>query len=405
MSQIIGERTTYQTINNESRLVRLVEEEIGYLEPNEGPLITFLSRMKKRQACTSPRIEWYEDDYQARWAQNSATTVANNTGSTTVTVADGTLFVVGDIVAVPRALGNATAPELFRVTAIATNTLTVVRDVGANGVDTISANAALTIIGSANEEGGALPAFRSTTPSSKITYTQIFRDTIDFTKTMVAAKVYAYNGSERQREHMKKLKEHKIKLNRAALFGKASESLTGGPNGKPIRTTDGINSIISSNIVDAGGILNQKTFESFSRLAFRYGSKEKLLLCAPIIKSAINDFAKGYLMVRPGETVLGVRVQKVTTAHGDWMVVNDWMLENGVAGQNGFGNLALSLDLTQMKMRYLSNNGMNRDTKISEDIVKDGGDRIVDEILTEAAFQFRQEKWHAKLHNVTDYQA
>src|SRR5262249_41850254 len=170
--------------------------------------------------------EWFEDDYVARWATNSATSVVNNTNSTTVTVTDGTLFVPGDLFVVPKDITvagvNLGAAEVVRVTAVSSNTLTVIRDVGGAGVDTIAANAPLRFTGNAYEEGGAIPTAKTTAPSKLTTYTQIFRTTCEFSRTAIAIQVYGAPSGDRVREHKKKLSEHKILLNSALLFGRAS---------------------------------------------------------------------------------------------------------------------------------------------------------------------------------------
>ncbi|HXI85280.1 MAG TPA: DUF5309 family protein [Verrucomicrobiae bacterium] len=401
MAQVIGDRTTNQAIT-ETRLIRQVGAEISLLEPNEAPLITFLNRLKKRRAVKSPRWEWFEDDYVARWTQNGTSTVANSTSSTTITVVDGTLFVPGDTFVVPKATSSSSAPEVCRVTVVSTNTLTVVRDIGGVGADTILPSAALRLMGTSYEEGGTIPSAKTTAPVGKITYTQIFRDVIDMANTNIASAQYG-TSNERQRLHQKALKSHKIKMNMAFLFGQPSESLAGGPTGKPIRTTMGLNNTISTNVVDAAGTLTMKTFETFSRAAFRYGKNEKLLLCSPIVKSAINSWGNNYLMVKPGEKKWGVNVQEVQTAHGTWLVTNDWMLETAISGQNGFGNMAFSIDVDMLDMIYLSGNGENRDTHIRENVILDGRDAKVDEILSEIGLVVMQEKWHAKLFDVTDY--
>ena len=398
-----GVRTTQQAVS-ETRLVRQVNDEIGSLEPNVAPLITLLMRLKKRVPVKSPRWEWFEDDYVARWGTNSGATVANNPASTTVTVTDGTLFVPGDLIVAPKTVDVSTPPEMFRVTAVNTSNgaLTVIRDVGSAGIDTIPANAPLRIVGNAFEEGAPMPTSKTTSPVPKITYTQIFRTTCEFTKTAVASQVYGAPSGDRAREHKKKLAEHKQLLNAALLFGRASESMSGGPTGKPIRTTMGLLSAIQTNITDATGSLTKKVFEAFSRQAFRYGPNTKLLLAAPMIKSAINEWAREFLLVKPGETKYGVKIQQIETAHGTWMLVNDWMLES--VGNYGYGATALSIDMDQLRYIYLSNNGVNRDTAIHEDLLKNGDDKFVDEILTEGGFAVQQEKYHARLMNVTDYQ-
>lgn len=402
--QVIGVRTTNQAIT-ETRLVRRVDDQIAMLEPNQNPLLTLTMRLKKRRSVDSPRYEWFEDDYVARWTTNSTATVAAASGSTTVTVADGSLFVAGDLFLVPQANGSTTAPELIRVTVVTGDVLTVVRAQGGTSVAAINPTAALRIVGNAYEEGAITPAAKSTAPAEKISYTQIFRSASNFTKTQVASKVYGAPDGERKREQKKKLIEQKEKMNAAFLFGSASESLTGGPSGAPVRTTMGLNSVVATNITDAGGVLTKKTFEAFARAAFRYGSQEKLLLASPMIISAIHEWGNSFLLVKPMETVYGVNVNRVQTGHGSWLLAKDWMLENGVAGGNGFAGYGFSVDMDSIEYFYLNANGENRDTHLIQNAIQDGRDAYVDEYLTEGGLRIIQEKRFARIHNVLDFSA
>jgi hypothetical protein len=370
------------------------------LEPNVAPLITLLNRLKKRVPVKSPRWEWFEDDYQPRWVTAGA---GNALGDTAILLAagEGAKLIPGDLFIVPKVLTSSVAPELVRVISVAGDTATCVRAQGGTTAAAIVASQALRIVGNAFEEGAALPTSKTVNPVKKITYTQIFRTTVEFSKTAVATQVYGAPGGDRQREHKKKLAEHKQLLNSALLFGSASESMAGGPSGKPIRTTQGLIAEIKTNITDATGTLTKKLFEAYSRQAFRYGSSTKMLLAAPTIKSAINEWAREFLLVKPGEEKYGVKINTIETAHGTWLLVNDWMLES--QGTYGYGATALSIDLDQLRYIYLSNNGENRDTRIEEDKLQDGSDKVVDEILTEGGFAIMQEKYHARLFNVTDY--
>jgi len=404
MPQLIGTRTTKQAID-QSRVVRDVYPDISLLDPDATPLITLLNRISgRKKPVDNTKFEWIEDDYAARWAQNGAATVAQNAASTLVTVTDGTLFIPGDLFIVPKAVSSSAVPEMLRVTAVTTNTLTVVREVGGSGIDTILPSAALRLVGSAFEENSAFPSVKTTTPASKFNYTQIIRTATDFSGTSIALKTYGTRSGDRAFEHRKKLVEHKEKINSALIWGQKSESLAGGPTGKPIRTTDGINAVIATNVTDAGGVLTRKKLDSFFRAGFRYGSKKKVLLCAPVIRSAINEWAINFLNVAPSETKWGLTISRIETPYGIAAMVHDWMLESGVSGQNGFANWGFLLDMDHIQYRHLSGNGENRDTRIEMDAVKDGVDGKRDEILTEVGFCIKQEKFHAKMYNVTDWQ-
>lgn len=400
MAQVAGMRSTAQIIS-EARNVRDVAPDIFYLEPEEQPLLTILNKLNKKKPCYSTKFTWFGSDTTARWTQVDSTTVT--TTGTAIGVVDGTLFRIGDLVAIPKSVDVSTAPEIVRVTNVVTNTLTVVRNVGGSGAATIAASSSLTFAGSAFEEGAAFSAMKSTIPVEYTGYTQIFRTPIKLTKTSMATRVYG--KEELRRLQWEKAKEHKIDLNRAFLFSRPSEDTTGGPTGQPIRTTDSLFNKITTNVTNANGTLTPQTIENFSRQAFRYGKSKKVLIASPIIISAFHEFAKSHLNLAPNDTQYGINVSKVVTGHGQWLLVRDWMLEDGVSGQNGFGGNAFSLDLDQITIRYLADNGINRDTKYLTDVLQDGGDYRADEYLTECGLMINQEKHHARLYNVTGYSA
>lgn len=404
MAQIVGQRTTSHAITTENRLVRNINETIAELEPNIAPMLTFLLKMNKRSKTITPVIEFLEEDYIARYAA-SAATVGNTTSANTIAVDDGGKFAVGDVFNIPKAVTSSTAPEICRVTTISGNTITVTRAFAGSTIDTIGNAAALRLIGSAHEEGGVLPNAKSGSPATLTTYTQIFKRVIDLANTLIASKQYGDGGSERKRLHKKALKEFKEQLNAALLWGKAYQGLTAGDNSKPLRTTMGLNSRISTNIVDAGGVLTPKLFNTWMEAGCRYGSREKMMVVSSRIMQAINAWQINHLNVSQTETVYGVKVNKIMSPFGvEFMLVNDWMLEDNVANQ-GFKGLGFIVDMECLEYKYLEGDGMNRDTKIYEDVVEDGSDRTVDQILAEVGFVIGEEKKHAKLFNVTDYQA
>ncbi|NIA16627.1 MAG: hypothetical protein GWP08_21460, partial [Nitrospiraceae bacterium] len=332
--------------------------------------------MGKKSPCDSPRLEWFEDDFVARWDANGSATVAAATASVTVTVADGTKFTVGDLFAIPNAASSSTNPELCRVTARSSNVLTVTRAFAGTTVAVINPSVALAILGTAFEEGAAVATAKTTAPALKTSYTEIFKKSINLTNTMIASKVYGGPGGDRKRLHAKLLKQMKVDMNRSFLFGKASETLT-GPGGNALRTTMGLNTAITTNVSSGGGSLTLKLLEAFARQSFRYGSQEKILLASPMVVSAVSYWANTKQFIRTQEKIFGVQVSKINTGHGMWYLVRDWMLENGGAsGTNGFGGWAFSLDIAEIEMYTLNGNGQDRDLRLVENAVNDGADRV-----------------------------
>lgn len=394
-----NQRTTYTAITTENRLERVPDEDLLMLEPQATPLLTFLLGMKAFKEIEVPRIEHFEDDFVPQWVTTAAQTNAN-ASSTTITTTDGTPIAIGDLLLVPS--GSSSNHEMVRVTAKSGNEVTVVRNVGSTGLLTIASGAGLAILGQAFEEGSDLPVAVTTSPSTVTNYTQIFKQSITISRTAAKSKQYASGGDERKRLVEKRMKEFKTNMNHQFLWGKPSESLTGGPGGDPIRTTGGVDHFISTNRYDAGGVLTQKTFEAFSRMAFRYNpGKELLLLAAPLVISALNQWGNSYMKTEPGGKVLGVNLTRINTGHGHFMLANDWQMRDGVSGQNGFSGYAFALNMDLIRARYLKDSN----TAIYRDKENPRLDRHTDLIMAEVGLQVRHEKRHARLYNVTDYAA
>lgn len=398
MAQNIGASTTAQSIS-EGRLIRRVDQKIYLVEPDEGPLVTLLNAINNREATDNVKYEWIEDDFIARWATLSSTPVADGAGDTTVIVTDGTLFVKGDQFFAPRA--DSTVPEVLRVTDISANTLTVERDLGSTGRQAIAANANLKIIGPAYEEMDVPPDSKYTSPVTYFNYVQPFRTSMATSWEKSASKHYG-SEDERMREEKKKMVEHKRKMNDSFMWGARSLDLTGSKTNNPFRTTGGINARIITNVTDMGGMLTPKKLDIFAETAFRYGSKEKYLFVSGRVLTAVGSWGKKYCQLRTRDTTFGMNITTIVTPHGTWNVVRDFSLESPGTGY-GFQGWAFSLDLDAIKYRYLSGNGNNYDTHVRSDAVKDGRGGWVDEIVTIAGVQLRNESWHAKFYGATDW--
>src|SRR5258708_5489382 len=151
--------------------VRDVSEQMVLLEPDAAPLFVLTNAAKRKQPTIGPRFEWVEDTEVSLWGQASAGSDYSST-VTSVLVADGTLFGVGDIVAVPKAQSSSAAPEVVLVTAVSTNTLTITRGIGSAGADTISQTGSLRILASAFREDDNLGQQRYTSKTVQISYAQ-----------------------------------------------------------------------------------------------------------------------------------------------------------------------------------------------------------------------------------------
>jgi len=384
--------------------VRDVSEQMVLLEPDAAPLFVLTNKAKRKQPTIGPRFEWVEDNEVSLWGQSSQT-VDYSSAATNILVADGTLFGVGDIVAVPKAQSSSAAPEVFLVTAISTNTLTITRGVGSSGADTISATGSLRILASAFKEDDNIGQQRYTAKTVQISYAQIFKTPVKVTHTAASTKQYGAPQGERKYQLVKSLIRHRSEIEAAGLWSRASESLN-SPSSR--WTTMGWLSRIATNKTDASTTATITTWNTFSETCFRYGEKQKLLLCAPKVISALNFYSQNKLLTRVGDTVFGVKIARFEMALGEFMLANDYRLgtsDIGFPGGNSFATHAYSIDLPSVAMRYLQGGGDNLigDTKLYENVLPDGSTTRTDEYRSQVGWEIRHEKKHAWMFDLSAY--
>lgn len=384
--------------------VRDVSEQMVLLEPDAAPLFVLTNSAKRKQPTIGPRFEWVEDTEVSLWGQSSATTDWTS-AATNILVADGTLFGVGDICAVPKAQSSSAAPEVFLVTAVSTNTLTVTRGVGSSGADTLPATGSIRIVASAFKEDDNIGTQRYTAKTVQISYAQIFKTPVKITHTAASTKQYGAPQGERKYQLVKSLIRHRSEIEAAGLWSRASESLA-APSSR--WTTMGWLPRIATNKTDASTTATITTWNTFAETAFRYGEKQKLLLCAPRIISALNFYSQNKLLTRVGDTVFGVKIARFEMALGEFMLANDYRLgtsDIGFPGGNSFAGHAYSIDLPSVAMRYLQGGGDNLigDTKLYENILPDGSTQRTDEYRSQLGWEIRHERKHAFLFDVSAY--
>ena len=151
---------------------------------------------------------------------------------------------------------------------------------------------------------------------------------------------------------------------------------------------------MTENNYDAGGALTQSEFDNnISEVVFKYGSKNKILLCSARMLSVINGWAMNKLQVNQDAAKFGLNIMEYITPFGTYSLMNDQkMLEGAVYG--GYG---IILDPENIKYRYLE----GRDTKLNTNIQANDADETKEEYITEAGLEVRLPKTHALITGVT----
>ncbi|OXM17322.1 SU10 major capsid protein [Paenibacillus herberti] len=369
----------------QSKIVVDMSDTIGLLQPNAEPLISFLKIAKRNtEVANSPKFEWLEDDLLPRWdAINlAAGYIATDTS---MVVDNGSYFSVNDILKVPR------TGEVMLVKTVnsGTNTITVGRGYGLTAAAAIVNDDPLVIIGNVNQEGSGTREIKSTQEVNKFNYTQIFKTPFGVTNTENATKMYG--GKDLSYQQMKGGVQHKIDIARSYMFGERKLDTSGA---KPMRATGGLLSYLNKNNYDAGGLLTQPEFDNnISEVVFKYGSKEKIMLCSARLISVINGWAMGKLQINQTAKSFGLEIFEYVTPFGKYQLINyQHILEGAVYGGHG-----VIIDPGNVKHRPLA----GRDTKLETNIQANDADARIDQYITEAGLEVRNPETHAVLTGVT----
>lgn len=380
MAEIVGARGT----GNIEQGIRKpdIASVVAELEPESAPLTVLTNRLGKKPT-TDPTFKWWEDELAPRFdAINNG--AGYNDSATSIVVDNGPYFGEDYLVLVTR------TEELLRVTAVSTNTLTVVRGVGSTAAAILDDDELL-ITGVAQQEGATSLPGRSSNPVEKVNYTQIERTPYEATGTLIHSNQWTNpHDWDRQAKHAGI--EHAKNLEYDYLFGRPSVN-TGGTH--PRRTTGGVYHFLSTNQTDASGQLTEAEFFAALRPAFRYGKKTKLALGAQLPIDVLNAYARGRLQIQQGEDTYGLAVMRYVSPHGVINLVTHYLLEGAYDGD------ILILDLDQIKKRYLANEKGSRDTHNRPNIQENDRDGRKDELLTESGLQFGQERTHARIYGIT----
>lgn len=361
-----------------------MRKEIMELEPDSSPLL-ILSKRAEPELAINPKFSWQEDRLNARF---DTLTAEKTSGETTLPVTTETLWAADDLIY------NVRTTELIRVVSRAAANLTVVRGVGSTAA-TIKTTDELIRVGSAAEEGAADKPARSRNPVEVFNYTQIFREPIDATGTMLATR-----NRTRPRDWDRAMNhagiEHAKDIEYHAMFGRPSLN-TGGTN--PRRTTGGFNYFATQNITDVGGEMTETEFWNALTPCFRYGGSNKLLIASQAFISIITGYPRSKVIVTQPDPSLtyGITVTQLITPFGKKLSVIAHLLMEGAE----LSKQAWIVDPTKFGYRYLNGDEGNRDTHIRPEIQAPGVDGKKDEYLTECGFVWGQSLAHGKIVNAT----
>jgi len=378
-------------------------EGIMLLKPNGTAPLTALTSLMKKRKVDDPEFYWWEKGMQTRRVALNANLADATAGTnSTLTVVSGAKgFKVGDL------LKSEQNSEIVRVSQDPTSDteLVVTRGFAGSTTEAITYNGAgvnpnFICIGSAFEEGSLAPTGVSHDPTKVYNYTQIFRSTLEATRT--AAKTRLRTGDaikEAKRECMEDMMND---VERALWQGKRSESTL---NGKPVRTMDGVLSKITTNVVtNTDGTFNMTELEGWLETAFLYGSSEKMGFCGNRVLTAIQQVVRKNTsyQIHNGVKEYGMQVTRLVTPYGE-LVLKSHPLFNqqtgGTTGGSAYYGLNSSLVILDMaNLSFVT--FQDDDIKYQKDLQSNGLDGEKSGYIGEISMETHHESTHMVIHRL-----
>jgi hypothetical protein len=235
-------KATYSAGTTLPELAEDVSDLIGIISPYETPLLDALGDPMRE--ATSTHHEWLEDELLPNKDAINDSTYTDPAADTQFVVDNGGRFRVGDQIQVEG------SEELMLVTAISTNTLTVVRGYAGTTPENLADNQVINILGNAALEGADKPDVRFTNRVRCGNYTQIFTAAVEVSGTDMAAGHLGL-ADEMDYQKQERLRELLRDLENSVINGGQPSSNPEG-SGSIRRSMKGILKHLSTNVFHTG---------------------------------------------------------------------------------------------------------------------------------------------------------
>ena len=422
-----------------SRRLYDFSDRVADLSPEESPFFVYLSKVGKVPTSDS-QFRFLEDRTKVSMTDRSfdlkgavAALAAEGSDDTVVFDignADGVDWLIPGMVVAIGDIDGSSVPTTANVrintvdnSSSSTQTscgVTVISHTSTTGTHACADNSKCTVIGTSFEQGSGAPDVFSQELDNDYGFTQIFKTACEMTNT-ARATVYRGYADEWQRIWNLKLREHKIDIERAMLFGQKGSA--GG-----IQYTSGIvGSTIAegyANVVNDGSQLSYNEgvpyYKSNTAAQWTYddmlsdfevifdpargGSRAKLALASRPVISHFNKLGSTGMIsgsltdgdqrynFPASQGTFGHLVNKVQTIHGDLTLVAEPLFRGFAAG------FMMMVDLDHVSYRPLVGNGVYRDTSITTNVQQADEDLRKDMILTEAGLEVTLPETHALIN-------
>lgn len=378
-----GTRTTYTDTTPQKRSIG---DLINFIDWTEAPVLRLLgvNNESKFRLVNWPRtkVEWLEDTMSSRsTTMNDSGGISNS--DTTMTVTDGSIFKVGDVLKIEN--------ELVYVSAVSGNDLTISRSHGGTSAASHADGLTITLSTIARLEGADYTTGHTTTVTAPYNYTQILAEAVKVTGSESVDEKYGIDDT--MAYHIAKLiggsngvgtkfKAGKlpILLEQTFFYGyRAAGSAT------TARAMGGFEQFVTTNVTDkSSAAVTRKDIEDLFETCFLAGGMPDTLLCNSWVRRKISAMYEGSIRTERSETRGGARIDTIVTDFGEIEVMfNRWCPTD---------RLYL---IEKEKMGWITYRPFSIYDRPST------GDYMVKEVLGEYSFVLTNEKAHGYIKNIS----
>ena len=377
-------KATYSAGTTLPELAEDVADLVGIVSPAETPLLDALGNPLRE--ATSTRHEWLEDELLPNKDAIDDATWTNPDSDTEFDVDNGSRFRVGDQIQVEG------SEELMLVTAVNTNTLTVVRGYAGSTPENLADDQVINILGNAALEGSEKPNARFTNRVRQGNYTQIFTATVEVSGSDMAASQLGL-ADEMDLQKQDRLRELVRDLEHTIINGGLPTSDPQG-SGAVRRTMKGIVQHLSANVFHtgdggfpAGNDLDEAKVNYVLRKIWENSSGNvDLIVVGGFQKRKINAFCSESRSYGATDTVFTDMVSVYESDFGVCRIVTTrWLPQDA----------ALFLDSSRVSVLPLAGRSFHFKPLAST------GDYECGELIGEYTLELRNEAAHGLIRNLT----
>lgn len=370
------------------RVVLGMDDTILRIMPEATPFLTLTGKIKGKKVIKNKKLEWLEKDFKPRKVTISGAQTDVDT-SIEVVAGDGAKLAANDLVR------NLRTNEIFLVSSMSTDTATVVRAIGENGVAMVDGDVCV-VLASSYPDNATIGTMKSIAETPNYNYAQIFRTPFGFSGRDIVTELYG--GDDVTTETKWQAVEHKRSIEYAAMFGKR-HIIAGSGSTKARTMMGGLASFIQSNVWNVGGVEPSfRTFCEFAEEGMRWGrggylqsGGTKYLLHSARWGTVISGWGEQKLQYETLDDEVGFGAMSIKTAHGKIFLLHSPILDEY------FPDYAFLVDFNHTD--YCPMQG--RDTKLLRGREENDRDGEAYEYFTDAGVRWQFEQAHSLLKGLS----